>query len=244
MDKFKLLIGNPSYDRSRMNVSAQLVAHRGTAIVETIHAEMDGSALTFSFNQLWCAALNGRRSHGVTHFLLWHADVKPIGDDWLNVMFQEMSENEADVLSAIIPIKDSRGLTSTALDNGDQWRPLRLTQKQVWSKDLPDTWTAEGLMFNTGLMLVDFRKPWVEKICFTMKDKIELGKDGIFRAYCESEDWNFSRQCAALGVNSFVTRKVVTEHYGITRFRSDQIWGNETDIDNGVAKQTFEAVEA
>lgn len=235
-----LFIANPSPDRQLYNTSAQLIAHSGVKR-KTIHGENAGSIVTHNFNQLWVAALNLRKTQGVTHFLLWHADIRPLGQDWLDNMFAEMEANQADVLSAIVPIKDDRGLTSTAFDLGD-WKAARLTQKQVWGKNIPDTWTADNLLVNTGLMLVDFRKPWVEKICFTINDKI-VYENGVWQAYCESEDWNFSRQCHKLGVRLFATRKIITEHNGIKAFRSDAIWGQEVDRQAGVVEQQLEPEE-
>jgi len=235
-----LFIANPSSDRQLYNTAAQLIAHSSKER-KTIHGETASSIVTYNFNQLWTAALNLRKTQGVTHFLMWHADIRPLGNDWLDILFEEMAINDADVLSAIVPIKDSRGLTSTAFDLGD-WKGARLTQKQALSKKFPDTWTAENLLLNTGLMLVDMRKPWVENVCFTINDKIVFEK-GQWRAYVEPEDWNFSRQCRALGCRLFVTRKVITEHCGLRAYRSDEIWGQDVDHQAGVLEHHFETVE-
>lgn len=236
-----LLIGNPSSDRRLVNTAAQLVAHSVSGKRRTIHMEYSCSTPCYNFNQLWVAALNLRATKGVTHFLLWHADIRPLGADWLDTLFDEMAINQADVLSAIVPIKDERGLTSTAFDLGN-WQGVRLSQKQVWSKAFPDTWTADNLLANTGLMLVDMRHPWVEKICFTINDRIVFEK-GQWKAQTEPEDWNFSKQCHALGVKLFVTRKVVTEHHGSKAYRSDEIWGQAVDHEAGATEQHFAAME-
>lgn len=235
-----LFIGHPSGDRLVYNTSAQLVAHSGTNR-RTVYGENASSICTFNFNQLWCGALNLREKEGVTHFLLWHADVIPLGKEWLDVLFEEMAANKADVLSAIIPIKDERGLTSTAFDLGN-WKAARMTQKQALNPEFPDTWTAPNLLLNTGLMLVDMRKPWVEKICFTINDRIVF-ENGQWKAYCEPEDWNFSRQCHKLDLRLFVTRKVITEHCGYKAYRSDEIWGQDVDFQAGVQEQYLETVE-
>ena len=235
----KLLIANPSYDGRYQNLSAQLVAHRSLER-DTYHIEQWSSALTSSFNQMWCAGLNMRLTDGITHFLLWHADVRPQGMDWLDILFQEMAMAGADVLSAIIPIKDDKGVTSTAFDVR-QWQPLRVTQKQA--SELPETWTAENLLINTGLMLVDFQKPWVEQICFTVDNKIEKDPTGTWRSFFEPEDWNFSRQCRSLGVSMYVTRKIRVEHYGFKSYRSDDVWGNAVDPDVSIKDVSLTSVE-
>ena len=58
-------------------------------------------------------------------------------------MMRLMKETSADVLAAVIPMKDEQGLTSTALDvpvgNQDpEWRVKRLTLHEIYSKFEPD----------------------------------------------------------------------------------------------------------
>src|SRR6266545_2294887 len=166
----KILIANPSYSPGFVSGIAQLVATRKHPDWELHFFEPVASLLTLNFNCAWTEALNLRASHGLTHFLLVHADVRPRDENWLDTMIAEMNDCQADILSVIIPIKGEEGLTSTAIDS-DEWCPARITMNQVRS-ELPDTWTADNLLFNTGLMLVDFRKSWVEKVCFRIRDKI------------------------------------------------------------------------
>lgn len=227
----KILIANPGYTPGYVSAFAQAKAIQRHPEWEVHFYELSASLLTWNFNSAWATALNLKESHGLTHFLLIHADVRPKGEDWLDVMLAEMERMQADVMSAIIPIKDQRGLTSTALDT-DPWRPLRLTQRQVLT-EFPETWTADELLFNTGLLLVDLRKPWVEQVCFTMRDQIVRDDDGQWRAYVQPEDWHFSRQCRALGVRAYVTRKVVVEHFGTGCWSSGQVWGEPVDQVNG-----------
>ena len=94
--------------------------------------------------------------------------------------------------------------------------------------DRPVTWTAPDLLVNTGLMLVDFREPWVERVCFTIRDKIHE-ENGTWVAEVEPEDWGFSRQARALGVPLHVTRRVAVMHIGSKAFPNDVKWGIETD---------------
>ncbi len=237
-----LLIANPSYNASVQNLRAQLAAYAASP-GRTIHSfELASSLLTWCFNSAWATALNLKEQEGLTHFLLWHADIRPRGDDWLDRFVAEMEATEADVLSAIVPIKDQRGLTSTAADT-DPWRPIRITQRQA--HDLPETWTAPWLLFNTGLMLVDFRKPWVYDVCFTMNDRIVRDERGMWTAMVEPEDWHFSRQCRQLGVRALVTRKIVVDHFGTGCWGSDKVWGEEVDQQNGslVANKLLNGIE-
>ena len=229
--KDSIFIANPGYGVGTQNLPAQLAAYRGGNDARTCHHfEITGSLLTWCFNTAWATALNLKETVGLTHFLLWHADVRPVGQDWLDVLLSEMKASGADVLSAIIPIKDSRGLTSTARDS-DPWQPIRVTQHEA-QRILPQTWTSDDVLLNTGLMLVDFTKDWVYKVKFTMQDQIVRRPDGKWTALIEPEDWNFSRQCHRFGLKLVATRAVVVEHFGQGCWRSDAAWGAEIDTQN------------
>lgn len=229
----KLLVANPGYGQpGAVSLVAQLALWRAHPEWTIYHFELSTSLLATTFNFCWCHALNLREKEGLTHFLMIHSDVRPIdNDDWFDTLLGEMEKNQGEVISAIIPIKDERGLTSTAIDT-HPWRPVRISMKQA-IEQLPESWTTPGLLFNTGLMLVDMRRDWVEKICFTVRDKIEKDpKTGLWQAYAQPEDWDFSRQCRALGVRCIVTRAVKVQHFGNKRFNNYEPWGDEKDTDN------------
>jgi hypothetical protein len=102
--------------------------------------------------------------------------------------------------------------------------------KQVMK--MPWTWTSEDLLFNTGLMLVDFTKgDWVNNVCFHMRDEIIRILAGPRQVNIEPEDWNFSRQCRALGVRAYVTRRVKVKHHGDKEYTNDSPWGDEEDLE-------------
>ena len=110
-----------------------------------------------------------------SHFCLLHDDIVP-EPLWLDKMMRIMEEQHADILSVVVPLKNDKGLTSTALDVGvgdedPHWRVKRLTLKEIYN-DYEPTFTHEKLLVNTGLMLVDLRKPWVENVWFAFEDKI------------------------------------------------------------------------
>lgn len=229
--KYHVVVGLPTYDGTRENgiPLARLLKHYNPEVIVNL-IELKTSALAFGFNIIWANMLNLRShpTHPPTHFLLWHADVLPQGDTWLDTMLSEMERVGADVLSAVIPIKNEQGMTSTARETDDPWRPLRYTTTEI-SVMRENTFTEPGILLNTGLMLVDFRKPWVEEVCFTMHDRIAKGADGKFKASFQPEDWDFSRQCRAKGLNLYATKAFPVVHMGKTAFRSDQVWGFATD---------------
>lgn len=221
--KVKVMAGLPSYDGTRWNGSA--IGSLQRAGVDTY--EESRSLLANVFNRCWVEALNRRAaSVPVTHFLLLHADVVPVEPDWFQQLWEEFERNACKVLSVVVPIKTDVGLTSTAFEAASRWRPRRLTVREIL--DRPITWTEPHLLVNTGLMLVDFREPWVEKVCFTINDQIRQ-VNGLWVCDVEPEDWNFSRQCRRLGVPLHVTRRVAVLHVGHNVWRNDRKWGVETD---------------
>lgn len=231
----KILVGTPTYDGMVANTGALLISKENDRVPKSLtYIKMKTSLLTQSFNIIWATALNLKQDPGLTHLLMLHADVIPVGNDWIDTLLEEMEATQADVLSAIIPIKDDRGLTSTAIDT-DPWCPTRITLHQAIN-EMPTSWTSKDVLLNTGLMLVDFRKNWVTDICFTIKDKLVIRPDGRWAAMVEPEDWNFSRQCHALGLKLVATRVVDVKHQGTKDYCSDMVWGQKGDVQNAKAE--------
>lgn len=231
-EKIRLGIALPSYNLGTVAsypLECLICSPRLEAGAEQL--EQANSLLAANCNMLWTRALNAARQGKLTHLLMMHADVRPranVMPDWFDKFLEQMEESKADVLAAIIPIKNIAGYTSTALDT-NRWSPQRLTQHQV-NRELPMTWTSETLLFNTGLMLVDLRGKWTEDPpFFTINDEIYQDDNGQWQTHCEPEDWNFSRMCRARKMRCFVTRVVPVEHYGIAAWSSDGVWGHQID---------------
>lgn len=186
------------------------------------------SLLTLTFNSLWCMALN-ERANGITHFAMIHDDVWPVGDAWLDDLMREHRACGADVTSVTIPIKDDRGLTSTAILHRPTRRMKRLTMTEVCS--LPPTFDATSfgaecvILPNTGLWVCDFTKPWVEDVCFTMRDRIFKGIDNKWVPQCFGEDWGFGVQLAEHGLRVCATSAVKVAHQGKFDFPNFEPWG-------------------
>ena len=220
----KVVLALPSYSGWRINSSAVLNAMRSPFPIKSV--EVVSSLLAHGFNKAWALALN-ERSSGITHFAMLHADVQPLPEDWLSRMIREMDRYRAGVLSVSLPIKNPRGLTSTALDLGDNWRVQRLMQKEIQAR--PETWTDPTLLINTGLMLVDFTQPWVEDFAFTINDRIIKNAYGKWEAEVESEDWYFSRFLHKHGISVYVTRTIAALHSGEHAWSNQGTWGDEID---------------
>ena len=215
-----LFVALPSYDGRRHNATA-MVDLCGIRNLRVRFQQRMSSLLALGFNQAWAEALNLQADF----FLMLHEDVIPRTYQWPAVLFQEMGDHGADVVSVVSPIKTIHGITSTALETEDAWNPRRLTMTEIMER--PETWTEPELLVNTGCMLVDMRKPWVHEMYFTINDRIIL-KDGEYIAEVQPEDWNFSRAAKAAGAKLIVTRKVAIDHVGRAAYTNDGVWGSET----------------
>lgn len=194
------------------------------------------SILPHTFNSLYCDCVN---SGGYTHFAMHHADVEaPPG--WLDTLLEELEASGADVLSAVVPIKDYRGLTSTGLLNPNRREVRRLTM--VEAATLPETFRASDLghlgspawplAVNTGLWVArldamrDARFPG-----FSIDSGIEYGDGGEAISWFFPEDWKFAEWAFDEGLDVAATRKVAVVHHGRAEFRNDKVWGKwPTDL--------------
>jgi hypothetical protein len=192
------------------------------------------SLLCMAFNSLWCGALN-RRKEGVKYFAMIHSDIVP-EPWWLDTLIDELEAHNADVVSAVVPIKNDEGVTSTAIDDPENpFCPMaRLTVKQTLN--LPKTFSAKdvgfpdrALLVNTGLFVCRFDQPWVEKIHFNIKDRIVVDKDGTFWPEVEPEDWGFSKQLHSLRRKVMATTAVRLSHVGNFGYGNAHAWGMEVD---------------
>lgn len=185
------------------------------------------SLLPYTFNLCWAGLLNQRSADGLTHFAMLHDDIVP-QPGWLDILLAEMDAHDADLISAVVPIKDHLGLTSTGIDvTGDLWNPRRLTLAEVHS--LPETFgDAEAggpLVLNTGCWVCRIDRPWAEQVCFRQQDKIVKGADGKFEPHTMPEDWDFSRQLRSHGAKLLATRKVQLYH-GLPAYTNARVWGS------------------
>lgn len=158
----------------------------------SVFDDSGGSLLAESFNAHWKTALNMQLAgKPVLYFAMLHDDIVP-EDFWLDKLLDELERTGADIISAVVPIKDARGLTSIAIDDPDDpWATYRrLTMKEVHG--LPETFTAQDclnaglsggvlrpLLLNTGCWACRMDRPWRHKVHFEIHNAIAfvLGKD-------------------------------------------------------------------
>jgi hypothetical protein len=175
--------------------------------------------LAYNFNKLLCLA----RTQKFDYLLIQHGDVEPLEAHWVDQLVMELEKFHADVVAAVLPLKNSSGTTSTAIAKPrEQWRRTRLTLPQC--EQLPPTFCANDiqtdapvdLLVNTGLMLIDLRNPWgASEAYFTICDRVENDEPE-----CEPEDWFVSRLANAAGARVYATRVVHCLHHGDVAYRN------------------------
>lgn len=238
-------LGMPGY--SHLSPGAARGFYRASAGGLDVHTSVaESSLLAMNMNVLWCDALNRRLGgRAVDYFAMQHADVEP-ADGWLDAMAGEMEARGLDVLSAVVPLKDERGLTSTAVarPDGDPWGVARrLTMSDVYG--LPETFTSADvggpLLVNTGLWVCRFG-PWADRVLFTINDRIVRDPAGRYRPESESEDWYVSRLFHSLGLRVGATRLVQLGHRGPAVYPNAFPWGRwQVDFDNFRPPDAFPA---
>ncbi len=226
LSELKLAIALPSYDGRRHN--ALPIHGLAKQVPNCTPIDSRGSLLAHVFNQCLVTAFNLRKEGKVTHMLMLHDDILPCEGDWFENFWNAFQSADAQLMSVISPIKDGRGLTSTAVEGPTRWNPRRLTLTECHAqKEM--TFTRPDILLNTGCMLMDLRDDWVNKCYFSITDEI-VWQDGVPTARVEPEDWGFTRMARAAGCQRiFATRAVKLLHCGTQMFPNYQVYGQAVD---------------
>lgn len=222
----RILLGTPYYGPVSMGLFDSLA----WATVDTSRklwlkrrAHVTNSVLPHAFNQLLALALDERDKGDITHFAMCHSDIIAT-PGWLDVLWAEMAAHDADLVSAVVPIKEDSTRTSTAIGlEADPWQVVRSVHLEDRGS-LPETFgpeeacrPGEVLLVNTGLFLADLRKPWWDDFAFGFQTRIRKGPDGRI-AESRPEDWELSRHLHQAGARVRATWKVQLGHEGSYRF--------------------------
>lgn len=238
-----IFLALPSYDGWRCDGNSESAYKTCTRKHRAFPVPKSGSLIPGNCNWLLALALNCRDQYGVTWFGMLHADISP-EPFYLDTLVEEAESNGADMMSAVIVLKSTDGLTSTAIASGEKYRQFgRLTLRQLYHEDFPKTFdinTAadaleklpsplglavprKALLANTGCMIIRLDRPWSERLLFRNLDAMFRHADGTFQARDLSEDWYFSWRAARLGARVMCTTKVKAKHLGRFDFPSDKI---------------------
>jgi len=213
----------------------------------TVHPRNTGAAgyaCNVDFNTCWTEALNWYKQGRITHFAMLHGDITPATEQhWLDELVDIMEEKQAALVSAIVPIKDHRGVTSTGIcDPQDPWGAFRRFTMREVIEELPETfdhrlagYPDRPLLHNTGMWVCDLRKPVFHvrnedgsyKFIFNFPERIREDKDGTLIRQQESEDWFFSRMLWECGErNTWATRRVKLNHHGGMVWPNNETFGH------------------
>jgi hypothetical protein len=213
------------------------------------------------FNLLWTDAHNFAEAGDATHFAMLHGDITPdVTQRWLDILLDEMDRLDASLVSAVSPIKDPRGVTSSGIcDLDDPWKPFRRFTIREIEQSLPETFNNvdagypdRPLLHNTGCWVCDLRKPefHAKKPDGSLDLYFEFPtaafrSNGKWEHRRESEDWHFSRSLWARGVrNTYITRKVRLRHHGDSVWTNFGGWGQFQDGDENTAEKWRPKLEA
>ncbi len=233
----RVLLAMPRYKPEVCIASAQAFYHASSpdAAHEVRAISPSSSLATSCFNQCWALARNEWEAGRIDAFAMIHSDVAP-PIHWLDYLIEEMERVGVDMISHVVPIKDAKGITSTAVDDtGDSFRVRRLTLAEVHK--LPKTFTEADtgapLCLNTGLWVVKLG-PWMQHVHFRVQDQIyrNPGQAGLWCVKTMPEDWDFSQQVRSHGVKLAATQGLTVDHIGEWKWSSADQLGWETDLYN------------
>lgn len=236
-----IFLGTMTHDGKLDYIMARAFYAVPTREREVFWTLKQSSLLAEAYNHLWCKALNLRKEHNLKWFAILHADIRP-EDFWCDKLIAEAEKYNADVMSAVVPIKEPSGVTSTAIGTSNHYqRAGRLTMKQIWQPETKETFSIDDvapnlyeqyqLLVNTGCFVCRLDQPWCENVHFTINDRV-IKMNGQFLSQVEPEDWFFSRRVAEEGGLVMATRAVKLEHIGGRSYHSDQVWGEMVDPAN------------
>lgn len=229
----RIVLGMPGYGK-QTSAAGRAFWRASRDMSGVVNEYSPGSLLACNFNKLWCTALNMvHRGERVDYFAMLHDDIGA-EDFWLDSLIDELEAKQLDVLGVVVPIKDTRGVTSIALHHpGDNWNPeCRLTMHDVFQ--LPETFTSDDLggmqiLLNTGCWVAKWNQEWARQVKFTINDRIVFDRtSNAYYPEVESEDWYFSRLLNEMDLKIGATRKIAVKHEGDIEFSNTFQWGTKS----------------
>ena len=236
----RIFLALPSYNQwyhGHCLMSVLNATSRGDGL-EVMPYPLSGSLLPRVFNE----AIGRSVTNKASIMAMLHADIG-VEPGWLVKMVEAMQEHDADVLSAVVAIKDTSETTSTAVSlPGEPYRRLTL---QECAGALPETFGleadylrdmgAERLLLNTGVMLMRVDRPWLRQWSgFQIRSCIRWDSDNIV-VDTVSEDWDMSEQLHNLDPRPrlMATTAVRTLHFGAGMYDSVPRQRDEAPADGG-----------
>ena len=244
----KVFLGCPTYDSRIDSLTARRLFCTASQSHEVQVGDLSSSLLAQGCNSLLALALNG----GYEWFSLLHTDIAP-EPFWIDKLIAEALRCGTDMLSAVVPIKNFSGATSTAIPlapaTAGTRQFLRLTMAQIYHPDFPVTFDIDAaadaldclpdplavhelprlaLWCNTGCFVCRLHRDWDwSQVCFRIDDGLERAANE-WRDYNFPEDWYFSQAVADAGGKVMATKIVPLAHRGLIDFPAG-VWGEPRD---------------
>lgn len=195
-------------------------------------------------SSMLCESFNGgvvnAKNWPADEFAMIHSDMAA-DPGWLAPLISARVAVDADICNAVVPIKDDRGVTSTAVGYSADWteRKRRLTVRECLS--LPETFTIEDvqreidpeaklLLPNPGCMVMRCGEWFFTWPGFRTESYVEyVADEGYYRAREISEDWLLGYYCYKHGIKVAATTAVQPEHIGRKKYSTKQPWGLDCD---------------
>ena len=231
----RVLLVQPAYGKIEPESyhSAQLATKRKGDVSVGIMRPC-ASLLAHAFNLGAAYCLNQKYEY----FAMLHGDISA-KDGWIDTLLDTL-DTGVDVVHAVAPIKDHRGLTSTAIAFwDDQFEPVRRLTVSELTK-LPEVFTitdvqqnidpnAKRLLPNTGCLC--FRADtWFKRFPgFTINDQLATMDGNEWAVDVMPEDWNFGHWCGRNFLTVAGVTNVDLRHYGRWSFTTSAKYGWEID---------------
>lgn len=189
------------------------------------NVEAANSIAPAGFNDALLAGLRLRDEGAVRYFAMIHSDVEAATPAWADALHREMAARGDVLCSAVVPIKDDSGESSTAVGvEHDPWQVARRVRMDERGRlpetfglaDLPDARLPGAvLLVNTGLWLADLADPfWDGFGGFNVITRIGIDPMGRRVSQARPEDWEMSRALHAAGRPYSATFAVEARHHG------------------------------
>lgn len=188
---------------------------------DILPAPIAGSLLPRVFNESFAMAT----CRGYDMFVMMHADIGA-EPGWLTKLLAVQAMHSADVVSVVVPLKDDRGLSSTAVHTPDE-KYRKLSMEECRDKcgpvfDARDPYLvgmgATHLLVNTGLFCMRLDRPWLKQWKgFQIRSSLDWQDRGC-EVNTTSEDWDMSEALAELGCSIFATTTIKVQHIGMQSY--------------------------
>lgn len=222
-------------------MEARLCCDEGRDDLQVDRPRISSSALVHNFNLGVATCKNGGvgdRKRPYDYFAMIHSDMAA-EPGWLGVLIDEMDKHDLDMIHAVAPLKDARGMSSTAMAYSMEpyGRKRKLSIREAFS--LPETFTladvkekidpdAQVFLPNPGCMVMRVGKWFYDWPGFETWSKVDK-HEGQYRSHFVSEDYVFGYYAAEHNLKLGATTRVRTHHFGRCDYSTVTAWGMETD---------------